>query len=1110
MFRKPVFWIVLSLISIGSIIFTFNYFSAAFPLVTLDLKMDRQGALEYAQEIAQNYHWGPAGFRQAASFRLEREVQYFVELEAGGAEAFAKMLEEGLYSPYTWRVRHFKEGETNEVLIRFSPRGDPYGFFEKMPEDEPGASLTSDSARAIAGRGAVDNWQIDLSAYELVEESQEVRPGGRTDHTFVYERPNVQIGEGRYRLRLVVGGNKLIELTHFVKIPEAFTRRHQEMRSANNTITLISFIATAVIYVLGGCVIGLFFLLRQRWVIWRIPLFWGLFIASLQVLVGINNWPLAWMNYDTALSANGFLLRQIIELLATFLFLSILITLSFVAAESLSRRAFPHHIQQWRLWSPSVANSPSILGRTIGGFLLVGMFFGFEVLLYFFTTKVLGWWTPSEALFHPDVLATYFPWFTSIAVSLQAGFWEESLFRAVPIAGAALLGDRFGHRRAWIIAAFIIQALIFGAIHASYPAQPAYARLVELMIPSLAFGALYLYFGLLPAIVLHFVYDVVWFALPLFVSSAPGVWVDQLLVVILALVPLWLVFGARWRSKKWVEISEEDYNRSWIPPAEEATEPKVTKAAQIVGISPRTARLLPVVGLLGLIVWFLSANFRNDAPPLNIGRNDAEELARKTLSEEGVGLSEMWRVLSAVEAHVDQQDRFIWQTGGEEAYSKLMEEYLPPPRWKVRFAQFEGDVAERAEEYQVFIAGKEDVFRLRHQLPEARPGASLTEEDARVISYAAIRGHYRLDPAQLKEVSAVESELPNRRDWLFTFADTANYPLNEGEARIAVKITGDQVADSYRYIHVPEEWAREERNRRSLTNIVRLFCTMVLLIVFLAGVIGAVVGWSRKVFSVRVFMTFFALLFGLHMIDLINGWPSTIARFTTAEPLSNQTFAAIGFSLLGTLFLSAALALVIGFVHSWRLQQLGLRGTRPFAWGLSLGAIAAGLAASVTKFAPSLVPFWGVYSAAGNYLPLLAAGLSPLGDYIALSILFLLIFVAVDRFTQGWTQRRTLFSTVLVLLGLVIAGAGAGSVESLPFLFVSGLISGLVLLLAYSVVLRFHLALIPLALAAVAIFNEVKEGIYQTHPAAIPGSIVAIILIGGVSVLWFRKLEAGR
>ncbi|MCH7820125.1 MAG: hypothetical protein IIB40_11315, partial [Candidatus Marinimicrobia bacterium] len=52
MFRKPVFWIVLSLISIGSIIFTFNYFSAAFPLVTLDLKMDRQGALEYAQEIA--------------------------------------------------------------------------------------------------------------------------------------------------------------------------------------------------------------------------------------------------------------------------------------------------------------------------------------------------------------------------------------------------------------------------------------------------------------------------------------------------------------------------------------------------------------------------------------------------------------------------------------------------------------------------------------------------------------------------------------------------------------------------------------------------------------------------------------------------------------------------------------------------------------------------------------------------------------------------------------------------------------------------------------------------------------------------------------------------
>ena len=110
------------------------------------------------------------------------------------------------------------------------------------------------------------------------------------------------------------------------------------------------------------------------------------------------------------------------------------------------------------------------------------------IINYTFVTKKLGWWAPADTSYDPNQLAAYFPWLTSIGISLGAGFWEECLFRAVPLAGAALVGDRFGKRNLFIGIAFVFQAIVFGAAHANYPVQPAYARVVELMIPSFLFG----------------------------------------------------------------------------------------------------------------------------------------------------------------------------------------------------------------------------------------------------------------------------------------------------------------------------------------------------------------------------------------------------------------------------------------------------------------------------------------------------------------------------------------------------------------------------------------------------------------------------------------------
>src|SRR5215831_8196221 len=115
MFRKPAFWLVFGLISALAALYALRNFSVAFPLVSVDIRMDRSRALDTARTMAARYGWPPARFDQAASFGVDQEVQNFVELEGGGKAALRQMIADRTYAPYTWTVRNFKQGDAHEV-----------------------------------------------------------------------------------------------------------------------------------------------------------------------------------------------------------------------------------------------------------------------------------------------------------------------------------------------------------------------------------------------------------------------------------------------------------------------------------------------------------------------------------------------------------------------------------------------------------------------------------------------------------------------------------------------------------------------------------------------------------------------------------------------------------------------------------------------------------------------------------------------------------------------------------------------------------------------------------------------------------------------------------
>jgi hypothetical protein len=1105
MFRKPVFWVAFAVVSLLGIALAVQLFPRALPFVTLDLRMDRDIALARARELATRHGWGPDAPRQAAAFGSDDAVQAYVELEAGGNEAFARLLHSDLYSFYTWRVRLFQEHDANETLVRFTPAGEAYGFRETLPEDEPGAALEPDAARQIAEAAATDAWGVDLAPYSPLETSTETRPGGRVDHTFVYERDDVRLAEARYRLRLVVSGDRFTELTHFVKVPEAFERRFSEMRSQNELVAGISSLLTYLLYG-GGAIVALFLLLRRRFVVWRPALPWAGAIAVLVGAAMLSQWPLAWMEYDTALSAAGFAAERIIFAALNGLFLGVVALVMIVAGESLTRRAFPRHPQLWRLWSARGGRSLQTLGRTWGAYLLLGPMLAYLTLLYAFAREHLGWWMPSEALTDPNVVAAYVPWLFPIAISLQAGFLEEVVFRAIPLAGAALLGQRLGGRRYWLGATLVLQAILFGAAHADYPAQPAFARLVEIAIPFLFIGLIYVVFGLLPAIVMHFAFDVLMFSLPLFASHAPGVGVDRALVILLALVPLWVVLFTRLRRGPWIQLPEALRNAGWAPPPEAEKPVDESPPVALPSLGRRTVLGLAVAGVLGAMAWATFTPFHADAPPLGIGRATAVAAAREALQRRGVTLEESWKELPSVAGDVGLADRFVWQEGGPEVYGKVIGTYIEAPHWMVRYARFEGDVVDRAEEYRLHVDSTPRVIRLQHTLPEGREGASLTADEARERAAEAIRSTLDLAPSGLREVSAEPAERPARRDWQFVYENPAVSVGDDGEARVGVSLAGDEVGDVFPHVYVPEEWRRDEEQRLRLASLAMNVCAFPVGLGLLAGAVAGLVRWSRGRFARGTSGVVFAGLAALLALRAANAWPTVFAGFDTARPWTTQAVMAGSAAFVGAGFLAALLALIAGFVHRWRPPAPPSPWWRTALVGTAVGTVWSGLGAAVSAASPSRAPVWGQLAPAGTALPWIGVTLDAVRGWMLLTLLLLLLVGLAGALSREWTRRRGL--TVVVLVGAGVLLGGIRGVETLGLWVVTGLATGIVLAASWVLVLRFRAAVVPLATATMALLALFRHAVLAAYPGAQAGAALGLLTVAGLALWWARRIEA--
>lgn len=906
--RTILLWLLAAVL--GVVIAT-RYFFVAFPEAALDLRVSRPEALATARSFLTSSAVAPqtriAESQSAIVFGHDDDARVFLERQLGLAEANRLMTSE--VNVWHWNARFFRDRQKEEFTVEVDPGGRIVAFDHILPEAAPGARLERDAAFEIARAFVATRLHVNLGGFNFLQEetSSADRPN-RRDWSFTWERRDFRAADAPYRLRFTLHGDQPGSFDEFLKVPEAWTRDYERLRSSN--LFWQSLGQFPFFLLLGAMLYALYVLARRELVQWKDALKIGLVVAILFFASNVNEWPITRATYNTNTDYQGFFFEQMVFALLTALGSALLVFLGYAAGEPLYRRLQPGELRLGRAFSLPGIRSKEFLRSCVVGLCMAAAHLGFVILFYVFT-KNFGFWVPQEVKY-TDAVSTAIPWISPLAIAILAATTEEFIFRlfAIPF----LL--RFTRSR---VIAVVLPAFVWGFLHSTYPVQPGYARGLEVGLIGVVAGIVMLRYGILATLVWHYTVDALLIGLFLIRSESLYFKLSGVFVAFVTVLPLLFAVVSYLRTRRFAsdpqlfnssEPVPDPFDRAEITPQAAAED-----SAQAVTVSRPVARniwLALVFGVVGIVALVaVKAPRIGDYNRAEINRSQASEFAGGILHPRGMDPSSWQQVVTFVTTYDPEANEYLRRQLGVAGANNFYKANVPAAFWRVRYFR-DG----QKEEYAVILKLDGSLHSVHHALDEKTPGPSLSQDQARAIVETYLLESKQLDFSRWKPVSYEAEKKPARTDHRFEWENVET--VGEAHVRIEARVIGNEPSGYRTYVKVPEEWERK-LTERSLLSTLYLVAQILIFASVVAGVLIAFfknlkspalasVRWKRVAFW-AVFPT---LAF---LVNTTNALPLFLENYATEMPY--KTYLAI--LVLAMLVLIALLfgAFVLLFGFAW-------------------------------------------------------------------------------------------------------------------------------------------------------------------------------------------------
>jgi len=817
-------WILCALIGAGV---ASKYFFRAFPEASIDFRVSRHAAVGLARQFAASQDADLAHHRASIVFDVDDTAKTYLERELGLQQA--NQLMSSQVHTWFWSVRFFQPLRQEEFDVKLDPAGEIVGYEHVVADETPGARLDQAAARAKAESFLRDTLHKDLSAYDyLPEEANSKDHPNRSEWNFTWERHGFRAKDAPYRLQVSVEGDWIGKYAEFLKVPDAWQRDFAHLRSKNDFLETLALIPYGLL--LGACLWVIITLSRQGALKWKGGLIVGGILAELWFLATLNDWPSTLAGYDTTSSYSSFVLTQIAIAVASALALSLMVVVAIVPGEPLYRADQPERVQlRYFRRLPGIRTREFFRSCAIG-VCMAAVHIGYVVVFYIVARK-FGAWAP-EDIQYDNLVSTVAPWIFPLTIGLYAAASEEFLFRLFAIHFIQrVTKSRF--------LAVVIPAFAWSFLHSNYPQEPPYIRGIEIGLFGIVAGLVMLRWGILTTLVWHYTVDAGLISLLLLRSSSLYFRVSGAVVGAGALIPLafaGVMYLARGgfepaapmlnsvvteeEAKAEAAAEVEQVSESLASPAaeaptadsEEAVAPPVAPAGRRYdALTARKLTIFAVCALVGIgLIWRVKTSEIGDFVCFSINASEAQSDADQVLRDWKIDPASYRHAAATTFSFDPSANEYLRRAVGVDGANRIYKDRVPLAYWAVRYFR-----DSQKEEYLVVLQPDGGLHSVHHTLDDDAPGATLTKEDAQARAETYLREAKHLDLTQWKIVEATSEKQVHRTDHHFVWEQIAPLATAPGASepahvRVQLEVQGDEVSGYRIFVHVPEDWERNE------------------------------------------------------------------------------------------------------------------------------------------------------------------------------------------------------------------------------------------------------------------------------------------------------------